>query len=491
MTSSSRSRVAVVGGGAAGLSVAWELARAGAEVQLYEASDRTGGAVAPLQLGAGNQLDGVSQLSALSVDAGAEAFATRSSAVADLIGDLGLAERIVSPNPAGAWLQLPHLAAPLPATGVLGIPGDPQAEDVVAVLGAEVAARAAEDLSAPMTWTAERASERPPSLGEVVRDRMGEAVVEQLVSPITSGVHSAAPDDLAISAAHPRLYQTMLRAGSLARAVADLKAAAPAGSAVQSLRGGMHTLTAELDAQLRQAGASIRLNTEVQDLRQLHAEQRPEHIVLAADLERAAALASPYLQVTDPPTGVPSGVALVTMLVRAPELDQFPRGTGMLVAPSVAHIGAKSMTHVSAKWAWVGEALHQQLGPGHHLLRLSYGRVTDDPDSGALGLNSSDAQLVRAAAADLPALTGVDVEAGQILDAAVVRWPRVLPGASAEHRHRAEQFRRALASQRSASVSGSDHQPQLWAVGGWLAGTGLAQVIPDARATARAILAAA
>lgn len=58
MTSSSRSRVAVVGGGAAGLSVAWQLARAGAEVQLYEASDRTGGAVAPLQLGAGIQLGG-------------------------------------------------------------------------------------------------------------------------------------------------------------------------------------------------------------------------------------------------------------------------------------------------------------------------------------------------------------------------------------------------------------------------------------------------
>ena len=42
--------VAVVGGGIAGLSVAWELARAGVQVELYEAGDQVGGALAPLQL---------------------------------------------------------------------------------------------------------------------------------------------------------------------------------------------------------------------------------------------------------------------------------------------------------------------------------------------------------------------------------------------------------------------------------------------------------
>lgn len=460
-------RVAVVGGGIAGLTTAWELARAGAEVDLYEAGGRLGGAVAPLRLGG------------IQLDAGAEAFATRSSAVSELITDLGLAEQIVSPNPAGAWLQLPELAAPLPATGILGVPGDPQAHDVVEILGAEAAARAAEDLAAPMTWAAGRRAQEQPSLGEVVRDRMGEAVVEKLVSPITSGVHSAAPDDLALSAAHPKLYETMIAQDSLARAVTSLKASAPAGSAVQSLQGGMHTLVAALAAQLQEAGAKIRLNTEVRDLRDVPAE----HVVLALDEQQAADLAGPYLSV--PPAAgeaASSGVALVTVLVRAPELDAFPRGTGMLVAPTVEHIGAKAMTHISAKWQWAQRRLTQHLGPGHHLLRLSYGRITDAPDSGALGFHADDDELLEAAERDFTALTGVPVAPEQILDAAVVRWRRGLPAASAAHRGRAADFRSALAEERASG------DPTLWAVGAWVTGTGLAQIIPDARHTAQAIL---
>lgn len=462
------SRVAVVGGGTAGLCAAWELSRAGAEVELFEARAHLGGAVSVLGVG-GVRLDG-----------GAEAFATRSTEVADLISDLGLADQIVSPHPAGAWVQLPELAAALPATGVLGIPGDPQADDVVAILGRESADRAAADYEAPMTWPAEHAAAQP-SLGEVVRDRMGDAVVDKLVAPITSGVHSSAPDDLAISAAHPRLYATMIEQGSLARAVTALKAAAPAGSAVQSLHGGMHTLITALQRQLQAAGASIRTATEVSDLQQI----RADHIVLAADQRQAAALAAPYAPVPPADGGTGSaGVALVTALVHAPGLDSFPRGTGMLVAPTVDHIGAKAMTHISAKWQWVRDQLAEQSGPGHHLLRLSYGRVTDDPAAGALGFGSSDEKLLAAAAADIPALTGVPMDRSQILDAAVVRWQQSLPAASAAQRRAAEQLKSALADSRTQPG------PTLWAVGAWASGTGLAQVVPHARRTAGEILAA-
>lgn len=463
-------KVAVIGGGVAGLTAAWELVRAGVAVELYEAQSTLGGAVSPLRLGG------------IELDAGAEAFATRSSAVRDLITELGLAEQIVSPNPAGAWLQLPGLAAPLPSTGVLGIPGEPQAQDVVRILGTEGAARAAADLRAPMTWTAERIRAQEPSLGQVVRDRMGEAVVDKLVSPITSGVHSAAPDDLALRAAHPKLGEALVEQGSLARAVAALRSGAPAGSAVQSLRGGMHTLVARLHTQLKQAGATIRLQTEIRDLQKL----QTEHIVLAVDEHRAAALAGPHLPAVLPAArGAFSGVALVTLLVRAHELDAFPRGTGMLVAPTVEHIGAKAMTHISAKWEWAGHLVRQQLGPGHHLLRLSYGRITDAPGPGTLGFHSGDQDLLDAAERDLPSLTGAAVAPRQLLDAAVVRWQQALPGTSAAQRGRAEEFRSALAA---ARASGS---VKLWAVGAWASGTGLSQVIPDARQAAREILAQA
>ncbi|MBX9246134.1 FAD-dependent oxidoreductase, partial [Actinotalea ferrariae] len=122
-----RADVVVVGGGVAGLVVARECAAAGHRVVLLEASDRLGGCVAAVEV------------AGLVLDAGAESFATRSSAVPDLLADLGLADDVALPSPRSAWLQLPERALPLPRTGVLGIPGDPWAADVrraIGVLGA-------------------------------------------------------------------------------------------------------------------------------------------------------------------------------------------------------------------------------------------------------------------------------------------------------------------------------------------------------------------
>lgn len=468
------SRVAVVGGGIAGLTAAWDLARRGAEVTLYEAGRRLGGAVAP------------HVLAGVRCDAGAEAFATRTTAVRQLIEDLGLTERIVSPNPAGAWLQIPGLAAPLPATGLLGIPGDPQAEDVRRLIGAEAAARAAQDLHRPVDpWRGISS----PTVGQVVRDRMGDVVVDALVSPITSGVHSADPDELDMNTAAPGLFSAMLEEGSLARAVQRLKAQAPAGSAVQSLHGGMATLVDALEAALRQAGATIHLNHRVTDLHGLEAD----HLLLAVDGPAALELLGPVLHQPGLPQlegkqfdgGGTGGVALVSMVVHAPELDAHPRGTGMLVAPSVTEIGAKAMTHASAKWAWAADALTAALGPGHHLVRLSYGRITDTADVPTLGFHSSDEQLLAAAAEDLPQLTGVPIGPEQILDADVVRWERGLPAASAGHLQRVRDLRKELTRLRQRPEAS---RPQIWTAGSWFAGTGLARVIPDARAVAARML---
>ena len=456
------SRTAVIGAGIAGLTAAWELARNGHQVDLYEAGDRLGGAIAP------------ATLSGVRVDAGAEAFATRTPAVREFLRDLELEEQIVSPNPLGAWLHLPDTAAPMPSTGVLGIPGDPRAEDVVRILGAEHAARAAEDLRSPMAWS----PVHKPSLGEVVADRMGPAVVDRLVAPITSGVHSADPYELAMSSAHPELYRAMLAEGSLARAVTALRAAAPAGSAVQSLQGGMNTLISTLEARLRQLGAGLHLSTEIDDLSTLEADA----VILATEGSQVRRLIGQTAgsATGSGSSGLTSGVALVTLLVHAPQLDAWPRGTGLLVAPTVTSVHAKAMTHISAKWQWAARALEDQLGASHHLLRLSFGRVTDA--QGSMGFSSSDHDLLCAAMSDLPELTGVTVSAEQLLDHTVVRWKTGLPGGSVQQRSDAQQIRDLLRARRAAEA------PRIAVVGAWFSGTGLAQVIPDARRTARQVL---
>lgn len=488
------SRTLIVGGGIAGLTAAWDLAGADRAVTLVEAADRLGGAV------------GVHHLAGLAVDAGAEAFATRSTAVPRLVEELGLQQQIVEPRPDGAWLRLPDVAAPMPPTGILGIPADPHGDEVVRLIGAEGAERAARDLVADVAAWRDREA---VTLGEVVRDRMGEAVLERLVTPIVSGVHSARADDLDLETAAPGLFAAMLRESSLARAVAAVKAQAPAGSAVQSLHGGLNTLIEAFAAQLPQRGArgvDVRLGRSVDALPTLLDELAAEDagpvtdVVLAVDAPTAVRLAAGLVELPDagehdgdadhaddhdggrdaPRTG--RGVALVSMVLDAPELDDRPRGTGMLVAPSTPGIAAKAMTHASAKWEWLDAAC----GPGRHLVRLSYGRVTDLPGSGALGFASSDQELLAAAAADVGTLFDRPIAAAQILDADVVRWQKALPRSAAGQAGQIERLRAAL---REAPADPDAGLPRLHAAGSWFAGTGLARVIPDARAVAGEILA--
>ncbi|GAA1156881.1 protoporphyrinogen oxidase [Nesterenkonia sandarakina] len=501
--------VAVVGGGIAGLIAAWDLARAGATVQIFEASDRLGGAI------------GAHVLGGVAYDAGAEAFATRSPVVPRLLTELGLDEQAVAPQHTAAWLQLPDLAAPLPATGILGIPADPLAPDVVAILGEAEARRAAADLTTSMQDWAEISETRAGqvTLGEVVRDRMGQAVLDRLVTPIVSGVHSADPDDLDMNNAAPGLFEAMLREGSLARAVALVKSKAPPGSAVNSLYGGLHRLVLTLEQELRQLGAEIQLNTQITDLAALAAgigpdgvpgrTSAPDHVILALDAPAAVQLVSgvvdlsgldlagllpeqaPGAQAVGAKAAGP-GVALVSMILDAPELDDHPRGTGVLVAPQVSTIAAKAMTHISSKWEWADTAVAHAHGPGHHVVRLSYGRV-GETHQGALGADSSDEELLRAATVDVGSLFGVPIEPEQIVEASVIRWRRSLPQTSAGHAERIAALRDRLAQTSRAGAPqdpGSGVRlPEIHMIGAWFAGTGLARVVPDARAAAATILA--
>src|SRR6188768_2387445 len=170
--------VLVVGGGVAGLVAARRLALEGRRVTVLEQSTVLGGQVARQRVGG------------VDLDAAAESFATRDGSVARLLTELGLGGDIVHPRSDPAWLhRADDTAVPLPATGLLGIPGDPGAADVVRAIGAAGARRAAWDAILP-AWVGADAS----TIGELVRRRMGRAVVDGLVAPVVRGVHSVEPD---------------------------------------------------------------------------------------------------------------------------------------------------------------------------------------------------------------------------------------------------------------------------------------------------------
>lgn len=480
----------VVGGGVSGLVAARDLQAAGFQVSIYEASGVWGGCV------------GSHEVAGTVLDSGAESFATRNTAVADLATELGLAAQIVTPNPAGAWVWLPDGPVPLPRTGILGIPSDLNAPEVRAALGASGVLRAALDAKMPVNiGTTEEVS----SVAELVRARMGRRVLERLVAPVVAGVHSADPEKLDVDAVAPGLRAGIREHGSLAAAVAAQRAAsAQPGSAVAGLAGGMHTLVAALVAALQQAGVAMHAGYQVKavyrgdtDAEQTPADKRYDGgapspwivdwergtdrgfeaaklLVIATDGPAAVALLSPELPELEPFAPAPGpDIRLVTLVVDVPELDSAPRGTGILVAPDVPGIKAKALTHATAKWGWLADGT----GPGTHVLRLSYGRA---------GVKASDAvrltpatpredDLIATALADAGKLLGIPVTESDLLGADIVRWQGALPFAAVGHQGKMAQVQSIAA-----------RVPGLVLAGGWMSGNGLAAVVGGTRRAVRA-----
>ncbi len=478
----------VVGGGMSGLVAAKDLLAAGFHVSLYEASGTWGGCVAS------------HEVAGVILDAGAESFATRNTAVADLATELGLAERIVLPNPEGASVWLPEGPIPLPRTGVLGIPSDLNAPEVKAALGAAGVLRASLDAKMPVTvGTTEAVS----SVAELVRARMGKRVLERLVAPVVAGVHSADPEILDVDMVAPGLRAGIREHGSLAAAVAAQRAGgSKPGSAVAGLNGGMHTLVTALVTHLRDAGAQLHAGHRIKAIYRGddpvdHAVEGEhydggapsrwivdwEHgtergfdgaamLVVATDGPTAVKLLSSEIPLLQAPAPGPD-IRLVTLVVDVPELDSAPRGTGVLVAPGVEGIRAKALTHSTAKWPWLADST----GPGTHVVRLSYGRAARNPADAVRLTPASfrEEDLVPTALADASVLLGVDLNEADLLGSDVVRWTGILPFAAVGHQANIAKIRALV-----------QDMPGLLLVGGWLSGNGLAAIVAGTRRAVRA-----
>lgn len=516
----------VIGGGIAGLSAAWQLTQDGLKPLLVEARGYLGGLIAPGFIGP------------VQVDLGAETFVPRGVETAQMVAALGL--EALAPSGDGARLFLP----PNRANGeshwrlwrflrdaYLGIPADPGADDVVAILGAKAAQRAAQDrhLGSEVGQGAEG-----ETLAGFVAARMGQAVVDRLVRPIVAGIYTCDPADLATDTVTPGLRQATREHGCLADAVAFLLARsrkATGGRSVDKcVRGGMFQLTAALSQAITTAGGTVLTRIGAQQLiapdgathgvsedtahgancgasdssatpgssgywQVVLAPTKPgptpssepvpagaprtlrtKRLVVACSARPALRLlASANLAVLDTDITIPVGapIARYSLLVDSPELDAAPVGQGLLVAP--ASPASCANTQPGAVESPVGAKALSHLNVKWPWIAqaLAPHQHLLRLSYGRLGQSEPQVSLEQALA-DVQVLTGVTIYPEQVSEHKLVRWNGTLPPLPPSYRERIVAFMSQVENIEGLAVTGA-----------WVGGTGVNAVVAHARTNAR------
>ncbi|WP_298444363.1 protoporphyrinogen oxidase [Gordonia sp. (in: high G+C Gram-positive bacteria)] len=399
-------RIAVVGGGVSGLTAAYALRRrlgADAAIDVYDAADRPGGLLCTRHAGP------------VAMDVGAEAFIIRRPEALALVTELGLAGEVVSPGPLRPAIWSGGRLHPMPRPAVMGVP------DGAAAMGALIgdADRALIDGEAarPLNWTPGAAV----SVGALVRDRFGDAVVARSVDPMLGGVYSARADDLGLAETVPALAAALdAGADSLTSAVRGILAApAPGGPVFGALRGGYRRLVEVLSGA---SGASILPETPVHRIEAdrggyvldaAGAARDYDAVIVAVPPWRAATLlAAVAPESAATLSQVPAAGSAVVGCVLAPG-TALPGHSGILVA-SDAGMRSKAVTLSSQKWPHLAES-------GPPVLRVSFGRLGEP-------VTADDDTLLTWAAEDLATyFAGAGLAAPVIEHTVVQRWPEGLP----------------------------------------------------------------
>jgi oxygen-dependent protoporphyrinogen oxidase len=471
--------VVVAGGGITGLAAAWELARAGIAVELYEASDRIGGKIRT------ERVDG------FLVEDGPDSFISYRPAATALARELGLGGEIIgTTNPRVVHIRTGGRFVPLPEGIGLVLPTRMRPFVTTRLFSPLEKLAMARDLLLPRTPAAEEVS-----IGGFLRRRLGAALVERLADPLIGGIYGASVDELSLDAVLPQLraaerdHRSLLLASlaqgrNRARAVAagsaltgstaGARTTAGAGSPFLSLRDGMGSLIDRLAARLAQdSNVRIRLGLGVAEVWRSNgalavrltdgATVRADAVVLAGPARASAsALAHLAPATATALNGVQHGsTAVVSLGYRADQLAG-PSGHGFLVARDEP-LAFGACTWSSSKWA-------SRAPDGMVLARAFLGER-----SPAL-LGRPDDEVAATIHADLARVAGIW---GTPVMSRVARWTNAMPRYTIGHLGRVAALEEALRAVPNVAVAGAA-----------VRGVGVPDCVEQGRTAARRIAAA-
>ncbi len=446
--------IAVVGGGIAGLSAAFDLQQAGHAVTILEAGDRLGGKIWSSSVG--DRL----------VDAGPDCFLARVPEAIQLCEDLGLGHELTSPvSPVPAYLHRDGELHRLPEGTVLGVPTDLDALAESGLISPDGVARAAEDLELPTTTMGDDIS-----VGAYCRARLGNEVTDRLIDPLLGGINASDIDRLSLRAGAPQLWAAASKNRSIIeglrevreRSGASLGSAAPSQPVFHSLPGGVARMVDVLVEHLMAGDnpVEVKLGRTVENLNLLEAD----HVVVATP----AYVTGPLLASASPGAAELlseidyASVAQITIELPRDAVDPVLDASGILF-PRVDGLVMTASTWFSTKWDHYAD-------PDCVLIRLTSGRFGDHR-----ALSMDDESLTATLLNELRGVIDISADPAQVR---VVRWTDAFPQYVTGHNWRVDEIFKAV--QRDAK--------NVHLVGATYRGIGIPACIRSGRDAAAAII---
>lgn len=451
-------RIAIIGGGIAGLAAAYELSLAGVEFVLFEAAERFGGIVETVRE------------RGFIVECGPDAWLTERPWARELAVELGLVDELLPSNDATrkTYIADGNMLTAIPHGMRMMVPADLEAMEASSLFSdaAKRAYRAEPDRAPELKAAAPTTDE---SVASFVERHFGREVAAKIAAPLLAGIFGGDIARLSVQAVMPAFVKMEREHGSLIVALQKSARLESAAAIFTTLTSGMGTLVDRLVARLPRN--SLRLRTPIcriesgDDGWQVAGEHF-DALILGVPAEVVAALLEPMDATAAALLPECASSAIVVALgfdAEAARSMKIPRGFGFLV-PQVtgdSHLMAATFTH---------QKFIHRAPEGAVLLRGVFGGGVADSL-----MERDDFSLAQLAREELARYLG---SLPQPHLTVVRRWPRSLPQYEVGHLPRMAEFESRVA-----------RLPGLQCIGSAYHGVGLPDLVRDGRTAARNLIA--
>jgi protoporphyrinogen/coproporphyrinogen III oxidase len=455
-------RVAIVGGGVAGLAAAYELARLARngpslQVVLFEASTRLGGIIETVHEGG------------FVIECGPDAWVTEKPWARDLAEELGLGDEVMPSNDATrkTYVLVDRKLHAMPDGMRMMVPVDLDALDASDMFSAAAKLAYHEELG-----RAEELRVSAPvgdeSVAEFVRRHFGDEVLAKVGAPLLSGVFGGDVTKLSVRAVMAAFVSMEREHGSLIGALQARNAMAKKHSVFTTLRTGMGTLVDRMIAAIPEDW--IRLAAEVRFVSYgeegwlvgtARGVERFDAVMMAAPVDVACSLLSPVDPEMAPLMEMDASSAVVVAF-GFPDIAKFPvpPGFGFLVPP-----GSDSLLLAVT---FVDQKFEDRVPRGGRLVRAFFGGKAAERL-----MRCGNDETAAVARMELARVLGPLPEPQLTV---VRRWPRSLPQYAVGHLERMKKLDERVGALDGLSLLGNGYR-----------GVGVPDLVRDARVAARRI----